>query len=910
MSVSLDLTAAAMEDSALHETAAATAATPVLANVEAPANEEEKEQDEDAPVVAAAAAGSPKNTTAITAAAAAVVAENGNDAAEAGFEAATGIPVDSIDVDDATDPTTANDDVASAAPEAAADGIPAETATTEEAPINDDVGGGGGADDETQPVEAETETAAADVNVDSNGSNGGDADATTTAAPAEETETAAEASANTVEEAKGNDKDPVSEAEGEGVAVATEGEAVAPLGADAAAALTVLVQRETDMRVPSVDLSPGSPSGLHPVNVQEVAQPPSPDTAVEAIEAVVAAAAKEDEEAPPPPAAPVAAASIEVSPPETAAESDHTPAAATATEKKEEGTAAAEGPSGAAAAVSTTTPRPPSEKNRAILVLDDDITGRHATPYLHQQQHHGGGSSGRYATADNSNSGNTATVASFDRTFPPGDSSPTEAELLIAQALAEENGTHVLAAFRRGADNSHVNRMRSGSYSRYLQSTRTLLAGSPQRLTDSFHGSAPTVGTVPRNVALVHHQYNETHGGQQQQQQRHGGSGGASAFATDMGGSGPFNSTSGGGSGRRHSSRSAGSRSRSRGRQGRFSPSSSGRGVSNSQFARTATNGVRGGDTNGNSARAGGGGVFHPGSRATATGGTMLRREVQLLSDGPYNELVAQRDRRRRDVQRCRQLPQEKADYVYYNHKSKGYYVPQEKPPDALLLTYNHSFDYGPDGTRMSKNSGGGGGGNCSRFNPTAEPPRSLAESRGAPWRHHAQSQQQQQQQQRGKGAMETMTTTRRATTGQQQRSAAAAAASSLRTAHAVEPASLKGSQFRAPRTIEEVVAAGNPAAARAATASVTAALRRGVLTERDLPPGDFSAAAAGSARGATAKAAADMDRRGLEEGQLPPVRPGGGGGGSAVPTAKAYGVSRLNYTPRQDPGLTPSAYV
>ncbi|KAH9600158.1 hypothetical protein LSM04_005048 [Trypanosoma melophagium] len=91
--------------------------------------------------------------------------------------------------------------------------------------------------------------------------------------------------------------------------------------------------------------------------------------------------------------------------------------------------------------------------------------------------------------------------------------------------------------------------------------------------------------------------------------------------------------------------------------------------------------------------------VQHAGSLSST-----LRREQEVMDRKTYLMLCLERQYRRHDPMRG--FDRTKQDYVYYNHRSKGCYIPMEKRNDIAVLTYNHMFDYG-DGSRFQRDDGG-----------------------------------------------------------------------------------------------------------------------------------------------------------------------------------------------------------
>ncbi|ESL11721.1 hypothetical protein TRSC58_00522 [Trypanosoma rangeli SC58] len=87
---------------------------------------------------------------------------------------------------------------------------------------------------------------------------------------------------------------------------------------------------------------------------------------------------------------------------------------------------------------------------------------------------------------------------------------------------------------------------------------------------------------------------------------------------------------------------------------------------------------------------------------------TTLGREEAVMGRELYLQLCYERKMRRRDPRHG--FPKGGDDYIYYNHRSKGCYIPRKANVEALTLTYNHMFDFS-DGSRFL----------C---NDDAEPPR------------------------------------------------------------------------------------------------------------------------------------------------------------------------------------------
>lgn len=82
---------------------------------------------------------------------------------------------------------------------------------------------------------------------------------------------------------------------------------------------------------------------------------------------------------------------------------------------------------------------------------------------------------------------------------------------------------------------------------------------------------------------------------------------------------------------------------------------------------------------------------------AASMSGT-LRREKEVMDPSLYHQLCYERLIRRQDPSKG--VDKARQSYVYYNHRSKGCYIPHEKDPSELTLTYNHMYDFG-DGSRF-----------------------------------------------------------------------------------------------------------------------------------------------------------------------------------------------------------------
>ncbi|CBZ24773.1 conserved hypothetical protein [Leishmania mexicana MHOM/GT/2001/U1103] len=334
----------------------------------------------------------------------------------------------------------------------------------------------------------------------------------------------------------------------------------------------------------------------------------------------------------------------------------------------------------------------------------------------------------------------------------------------IAMASASLTPSTALAVFRRGHENSHVNRMEIGSYSRYLLSTDHM---SPLVLESTFHGTKSTVGAVPLNTL------------------KRFSRGSASNVCVDD------SIASRATSERKQSPRAAASTASSARRSYQLPRSvySASRQTMSDSFG------------------------------GTTASSTNLRREIDMLGDAHLPELNTLRQQRRRDPRHGKST-EEQHDYIYYNHRSKGFYVPHDPPADTVMLQYNHLYGFG-DGTRfapvappLSRESGNAGapaGMTVHRRNPHAAPPRTFAETRGCAFPFTAS----QRQHAYGGTAYRRsrMTTSTRAMSSspgrenQPQRPETQKGSSSLRTAKAVDLGQLHCTQRSRKRTIEEVMA-------------------------------------------------------------------------------------------------------
>ncbi|AYU77152.1 hypothetical protein LdCL_130012800 [Leishmania donovani] len=366
-----------------------------------------------------------------------------------------------------------------------------------------------------------------------------------------------------------------------------------------------------------------------------------------------------------------------------------------------------------------------------------------------------------------------------------------EAERIV-MASASLTPSTVLVVFRRGHENSHVNRMDLGSYSRYLLSTDHM---SPLVLEDTFHGTKSTVGAVPRNTLKRLSRGNV---------------------------SDPYVDDS-------IASRTALERKQS---PGAAAPAASSARCSY-QLPRSVFSASRQ--------------TMSDSFGGTAASSTNLRREIDMLGDAHLSEVNTLRQQRRRDPRHGKST-EEQNDYIYYNHRSKGFYVPHDPPADTVMLQYNHLYGFG-DGTRFapvapppSRESGSAGalaGTTVHRRNPHAAPPRTFAETRGCAFPFTAS----QRQHAYGGTAYRRsrITASTRAISSssghenQPQRAETQKGSSSLRTAKAVDLGRLHCTQRSRQRTIEEVIA-DQPQRYLCGAEGVRGALVRDI--ERDIEDG------------------------------------------------------------------------
>ncbi|SYZ63889.1 hypothetical_protein (plasmid) [Leishmania braziliensis MHOM/BR/75/M2904] len=368
-------------------------------------------------------------------------------------------------------------------------------------------------------------------------------------------------------------------------------------------------------------------------------------------------------------------------------------------------------------------------------------------PQLQQQQrsaavlHHG-------ATPSASSMSPYTTITGVDGVYDL-----PEAER-ISLAAASLTPNTVLAVFRRGGENSHVNRMEIGSYSRYLLSTDHM---SPLVFEATFHGHQPTVGVVPRSTLKGF------------------GSGNVTNDYADDG----------------IAARAASASSAHRTYQSPRSTFSAARQTMSDTFADIAAS------------------------------STTLRRENDMLDDANLSALSVLRRQRRRDPRHGKSVDEQR-NYVYYNHRSKGFFVPHDPAPDTVMLQYNHLYSFG-DGTRFAPvgsplNGKNGAAATTAHWrNPHAAPPRTFAETRGSAFPFTASQRQYAsyngtvyggtaQPRSRITKLVREMSSSS-SQTNQRQRAETQKGSSSLRTAKAVDLERLYCTQLPRPRTIEEVMA-------------------------------------------------------------------------------------------------------
>ncbi|GET86935.1 hypothetical protein, conserved [Leishmania tarentolae] len=336
----------------------------------------------------------------------------------------------------------------------------------------------------------------------------------------------------------------------------------------------------------------------------------------------------------------------------------------------------------------------------------------------------------------------------------------------IAIASASLTPNNALVVFRRGHENSHVNRMEIGSYSRYLLSTDYM---SPPVLEDTFHGTKSTVGTVPRNTLTRFNRGNIS--------------------GADV-----------------NNNNNIAPRARSARHQSPIAAASVASSAHHIQKSpRSAFSASRP--------------TMSDSFGGTAASSTNLRREIDMLGDAHLPVLNTLRQQRRRDPRHGKST-EEQRDYVYYNHRSKGFYVPHDPPADTVMLQYNHLYSFG-DGTRfapvqppLSRESGSANAPGATtehRRNPHAAPPRTFAETRGYAFPFTASQRQCTYggtAYQRGRVAGSTRAMSRPSRPASRpQRADMPRGSTSLRTAKAVDLGRLHCTQRSHQRTIEEVMA-------------------------------------------------------------------------------------------------------
>ncbi|KAH8611441.1 hypothetical protein ERJ75_000998500 [Trypanosoma vivax] len=90
---------------------------------------------------------------------------------------------------------------------------------------------------------------------------------------------------------------------------------------------------------------------------------------------------------------------------------------------------------------------------------------------------------------------------------------------------------------------------------------------------------------------------------------------------------------------------------------------------------------------------------------------TVLRREEEVMETEVFKQLCFERQSRRHHPSRG--LDKKHRTFVYYNHLSKGHFVPHEVNEGDITLTYNHMYYYG-DGSRFRRS-----GDSALRTNPS-----------------------------------------------------------------------------------------------------------------------------------------------------------------------------------------------
>ncbi|CCW61864.1 unnamed protein product [Phytomonas sp. EM1] len=361
----------------------------------------------------------------------------------------------------------------------------------------------------------------------------------------------------------------------------------------------------------------------------------------------------------------------------------------------------------------------------------------------------------------------------------------------LARAAVDASSTaQLLVEFRRGADNSHVNRMVEGSYSRLLLSANYL---SEPALYNTFYGEAPAFGLIPRG----------------------------SLYSRSEGTHAP---------GRYMPSEYGMSQDRSRTRNGsslrdKYTYPGSARGTNNSPLSHKSK--MR------ETSRATSGGSEHISQTHRKSATPHMGREEALLDSEVYQLLNKTKTNQLRDPRHAR--VEGDTDHIYYNHKSKGFFVPHRPPGDALLLQYNHLYDFG-DGTRMMPLQRRGDKSYVRyRLNPHAKPPRTYAESKGSSWRYYNNPNPNSTDFDSQKSPCIEQRTSSRVYSKPSPRGESTA--SSLRTARALDVQRLHISQFRNAPSIEEVMGQHPDTMGRLGTES-NAAISRGRLHPEELPAG------------------------------------------------------------------------
>ncbi|CCW66805.1 unnamed protein product [Phytomonas sp. Hart1] len=393
---------------------------------------------------------------------------------------------------------------------------------------------------------------------------------------------------------------------------------------------------------------------------------------------------------------------------------------------------------------------------------------------------------------------NTKQTSEFQKQVPqqinlaqpiPDDSSHADSEYdyLSRAAIEASNRGELLVEFRRGADNSHVNRMVEGSYSRFLTSANYM---SKPTLFSSFYGETPAYGLVPRKSFYSKNEESNT-------PSRH------TAFECSIHHD-------------RFNTQNGSARSNKNMRSGSLN-------IPNNSHL---THKSRSQSTRKTHRRCIGNVPY-----AYRDVSPILRRDKALLGSDVYQSLCKTQTRLRQSPLGTRAGGD--PDHIYYNHKSKGFFVPHQPPGDSLLLQYNHLYDYG-DGTRMKPICQDGENTlKKFRLNPHAKPPCTYAESKGSSWRYYNITDSKND---KSKSQRRSLTNTKNFGRGNLTFSPRNIPyVSSLRTAKALDVQKLHVSPFQNAPSIEEVMMQ-NPDTVNRLSEEVHKAINQGRLHPKELP--------------------------------------------------------------------------